>query len=298
MKRLLAGLWLLALLSAASAQTLGPGASGPCSVFGTAAGTCAQGNAAVPYTGASGTVNLNAQQLTNVVVNTSGTITSTNATASSSKTTGALIVTGGIGSSGNVSAASFGASADFTSIVPISITDTGTGGVSWQQGPTVGSGNHSIYGFFGGSQLAMFMFASGEVQLPTNIASSGVNSGTLVVGGGAGIAGALYIGGQFITTTGTPTVASGACGTLTNGSIGSGDNQSHQLVIGAVATTSCAVTFSGSGLPAAPKSCTFSPANAAAAASTVLARIGTIATTGYTMTGAVLASTNWNVQCF
>ncbi len=102
--------------------------------------------------------------------------------------------------------------------------------------------------------------------------------------------------GQIRVTFGTPTISSGNCGATTNGTIVAGStNQSGQITIGAGAATSCTVSFSAT--ITAPVACLFSPANATAAASTTLARIGAPTSTAFIITGAVLASTNWAYIC-
>lgn len=96
--------------------------------------------------------------------------------------------------------------------------------------------------------------------------------------------------------SGTPTIASGACGTGTNGTI-AGSNASGLITIGAVATTSCAVSFSAT-LAAAPNACQITPANAAAAATgTTVARVGAPSTSGFTITGSALANTVYGYSC-
>jgi hypothetical protein len=93
----------------------------------------------------------------------------------------------------------------------------------------------------------------------------------------------------------TPTIASGACGTGTNGTI-AGTDLSGKITIGAVATTDCAVTF-GETFAAAPAACTFSPADSASAGVGVLPYISAIGTTGFTLSGTALASTSFYYVC-
>ncbi len=98
--------------------------------------------------------------------------------------------------------------------------------------------------------------------------------------------------GQVISTFGTPTIASGACGATTNGSI-AGSNQSGLITIGAATTTACAISFSAT-LGTAPNAVVLFPANATAAATgTTVARISAISTGGFTITGSALASSNY-----
>lgn len=98
---------------------------------------------------------------------------------------------------------------------------------------------------------------------------------------------------------GTPTIASGACGTGTNGAVVAGStNQSGQVAIGASAATACVVTFAA-GTSFSPKSCTISPMNAGAADSaTAGGFVKAPTSTGFEIDGLALASTNWSYQCF
>lgn len=101
---------------------------------------------------------------------------------------------------------------------------------------------------------------------------------------------------QLQLITGTPTIASGACGTGTNGTI-AGDNQAGTITIGAAATTTCTVSFSAT-LNAAPKACVISPDNAAAATwATTLARVSSKSTGGFVVTGSALANTTFDYHC-
>ncbi len=93
-----------------------------------------------------------------------------------------------------------------------------------------------------------------------------------------------------------PTIASGACGATTNGTI-SGSDQAGKVTIGAASTTTCTVSF-GSTWATAPRACTFSPASSGAAALTVLAYVSAVSATSFTITGSVLASTVFYYHCF
>jgi len=99
-----------------------------------------------------------------------------------------------------------------------------------------------------------------------------------------------------VSTAFTPTIASGACGTGTNGTI-SGTDQDGKVTIGAASTTSCAITFGSSTWASGPNACVITPATSASAAVTVLPYISAIATTGFTLSGAVLASTSFYYHC-
>lgn len=335
MRKLLSGLWLLALLGAASAQTLGPGASGPCSAFGTTAGTCAQGNAAVPYTGAASAVNLNGQQLNNVIIgtttplaglfttlNASGIFASTNATSGTSTTAAALTANSlglmenlWVGGQIHSGAAFFPGAGSFSAGVAQVYTSIGAGGTGLTFTAGTNASGAAEIAFYNSAGVNIFAVLPGTSNLqlssPLNgpvvaiqptTPSTSTTTGALTVAGGLGVVANAYVGGsmtavgQLVVATGLPTIASGACGTGTNGTI-AGDNQSGIITIGAVATTSCAVTFSKT-LANAPKSCVAFPGNATAAGATILAHIDTIAATGFTLSGAVLASTKFNFHCY
>ncbi len=104
--------------------------------------------------------------------------------------------------------------------------------------------------------------------------------------------------GQIISTTGAPTIASGACGAGSNGAVVAGStNQSGNITIGAAATTTCTIAWSAT-LAVAPNACVFFPANATAAATgTTIAYTGAPSTTQVVLTGTVLANANYSYVC-
>ncbi len=113
-------------------------------------------------------------------------------------------------------------------------------------------------------------------------------SGDLTVGASTG--------NVRLGTGSVPTIASGACGTGSNGTIAALSRSNAGTVqIGASATTVCTVVFA-SAMTTAPV-CVISPANAAAAAITVLAYVSANTVNGFVITGAVLANTNFNYHC-
>lgn len=129
------------------------------------------------------------------------------------------------------------------------------------------------------------------------------NPGTvdnMVIGSGTPAAGTfttLTASDQIRSTAGATSIASGNCGTGTNGSV-SGTNQSGAITIGATATTTCQIDFSKT-LAAAPGACVLFPANAtAAAAGTTVARVSAITTAHFIVTGSALASANYYYVCF
>lgn len=147
-----------------------------------------------------------------------------------------------------------------------------------------------------------------NIQLGTGSAS-GTNNTGLYINGNGGAASVNYgiydtstapnyIGGHITSSAAlaAPTIASGACGTLSNGTI-SGTDQSGKITIASATTTSCAVTFGSSVWASAPEGCVITPASAASAAVTVLAYVSAIGTTGFTVSGSVLASTSFYYHC-
>lgn len=116
-------------------------------------------------------------------------------------------------------------------------------------------------------------------------------------GGSYSVTGSITSTGHISASTGnTPTISSGACGTGSNGTI-AGTDQNGKITIGASATTACAITFGSSTWPSSPTSCVFSPATSASAAVTVLPYISALSTSGFTLSGSVLASTSWYYHC-
>lgn len=146
------------------------------------------------------------------------------------------------------------------------------------------------------SLTAALLFATSSFAQVYNAPGPIAGNGAPV---GAGAAGQVDVNGHFLLgKQSTPTIASGACGTTTNGVVTSGSDQSFIVTIGAATTTSCAISF-GSTWTTKPRSCVFSPGSTGSAATTVLPFISpsNITTTGVTLSGSVLASTVWNIQC-
>jgi hypothetical protein len=97
---------------------------------------------------------------------------------------------------------------------------------------------------------------------------------------------------------GTPTIASGACGTGSNGTLATGStNRTGEVLVGSAATATCTIAWSA-GSPfttAAPLSCTLSPGNAAGAASS--AYVSAITTAHFVISGS-LTSADLYYHCF
>ena len=156
-------------------------------------------------------------------------------------------------------------------------------------------------GYFGtsitvGSGSAITSSGAGGALGTGAFAATGTSGGTIPLLNGVNTfsGSSNTFSGQIVSTFGTPTIASGACGTGSNGSI-TGTNQSGAVTIGASATTSCAISFSAT--ITAPNACVIYPGNAGAAALATLAYAGAPSTTGWTITGSVLASTIWRYIC-
>ena len=132
-------------------------------------------------------------------------------------------------------------------------------------------------------------FAVSTVQIFTGVA-------------GTGVAGFTMDSHQHVKLGNTvaPTIASGACGATTNGTILAGSNDHIGVVqIGAAATTTCTITFSST-WTTAPIACLISPSNAAAAAwATTVAFVNpaNITTGQWVITGTALANANYSYRC-
>jgi hypothetical protein len=152
--------------------------------------------------GAGGTLNISSDTLggiTNMSIGASnpstgaftsitagGSATFTANAASTSTTSGTIIVTGGAGISGDIYAGSL-------------------------QGTPIGSSSRS-------TALFTNLGSNGDVAFTKNVASTNTTTGTLVVAGGVGIAGALHAGSIQNTAIGSSTRSSGAFTTLTSNS--------------------------------------------------------------------------------
>lgn len=111
-------------------------------------------------------------------------------------------------------------------------------------------------------------------------------------------AGATALSGQLVSTTGLPTIASGACGATTNGAVVAGStNQSGNITIGSATTTTCTLGWSAT-LAVVPNACVFFPANAAAAATgTTVAYVSSVTNAHVILTGSALANANYGYIC-
>ena len=147
-------------------------------------------------------------------VNATGT-TISSTTASTSTSTGALVVSGGVGVAG---AAFFGGNATVFGAAGITINNVGGAGndsilTLTQSGVssafiknTATTGDIAI-GDGGGTYLRITKGA-GVVFVPNTTASTTTSSGALVVSGGVGVAGAIYAGGGLTVTGGSAAAGS------------------------------------------------------------------------------------------
>ncbi len=105
--------------------------------------------------------------------------------------------------------------------------------------------------------------------------------------------------GQIWPDFGTPTIASGACGASTNGTLAtSSTNQAGKIIIGGGATGGCNINFSTT-LTQTPVSCVVTPALALAATNQLSSVfVSSITNSAWVLTGNILASTNWYYHCF
>lgn len=93
--------------------------------------------------------------------------------------------------------------------------------------------------------------------------------------------------------SGTPTISSGNCGSLSNGTIVAGSSDvDGGIVIGAAATLTCTVSFNKT-YDTAPRAIILQAASSAAAGQVTNVYVSSIGTTTFVITGTALASTNW-----
>lgn len=93
--------------------------------------------------------------------------------------------------------------------------------------------------------------------------------------------------------SGTPTISSGNCGSLSNGTIVAGSSDvDGGITIGAAATTTCTVSFNKT-YDTVARAVQLTAANSAAAGQLTNVFVSSIGTTTFVITGTALASTNW-----
>jgi hypothetical protein len=152
------------------------------------------------------------------------------------------------------------------------------------------------YGIVTENGAASNQFRYGQIASASSAALLDGGTASTFIAGGSATLPALTMTGLLRSTYGTPTIASGACGTGANGTI-AGTNQSGVVTIGSAATTTCTISFSAT-LAAAPNACVIFPENAGGAAQgTTVARVGAPSTSAWAITGSALASTAYSYIC-
>jgi hypothetical protein len=153
------------------------------------------------------------------------------------------------------------------------------------------------YGAFSASSTAQRVILSGATVVSTNglyvfaINSVGFSTNTTY-------AGDIDAGQHFrIGGSGTPTIATNACGATTQGSIAAGGNdQSFELTIGTAGVTTCTVTFA-SAFTTVPRGVQLTSANATAAnTGLTLDYVSSVSTTQIVIVGSALAGASYYVQ--
>lgn len=161
---------------------------------------------------------------------------------------------------------------------------------------TAFAGNSVLFSSKTGDMVFPISPPSKDGVTPGNLDNTVIGAATPKDGTFVNVTATKITAGTVVSGAGTPTIASGACGATTNGTI-AGTNQSGKITIGAATTTACAVSFSAA-MAAAPKSCLLTAGSAGAAdQATTGAYISAITTGGFTITGLALASTIYYFQC-
>jgi hypothetical protein len=145
-------------------------------------------------------------------------------TASTSTGSGTLVVTGGVGVSGNLYT---GGIVDITSTQAASSTTSGAlqvdGGAGIQGALYAGSIQNTPIGSSAANTGAFTSLnANAAVRLTQNAGSTSTADGTLVVTGGAGITQNLYVGGVMRVNDGTASGATNTGALVVSGGIGAG----------------------------------------------------------------------------
>jgi hypothetical protein len=173
------------------------------------------------------------------------------------------------------------------------------------QGTTAPTFNYVLYASINGSaltQISSLSYLGNQTLLGSAQASKFIVSGTVVPTYGIyapslalGFATNSLFAGDVDSTqhwrvggTGVPTIASGACGATTNGTLSAAANDhAGEIIIGAATTTTCAVTFSSS-YATAPRAVLLTPA-----VGTVAPTVSALSASGFTIAATALASTSF-----
>ena len=140
-----------------------------------------------------------------------GSLFASNTTAATSPTTGAIVTSGGIAAAGNVQVGgnlvvAANSYLQTANVKQLSVSDRVVGSLYLTGGDTVyvnGSPVATSAGSFTGGTVANYTLfnvvveARGNIFANSQVASTSISTGALVVNGGAGISGNLYVGGGF-----------------------------------------------------------------------------------------------------
>jgi len=144
-----------------------------------------------------------------------GDLSCTNTTASTDTSTGALLVSGGVGIGGNLSYNTI--SGTHSSAVAIE-------GVYGNMGFKTTAPNTSVWGIseiVGGKGL-FSVCKNGQVNVCATTPSGATSTGSLIVNGGVGIGGNVYTGGEIHIQSATPTTTTNVGALVVSGGIGVG----------------------------------------------------------------------------
>ncbi len=149
-------------------------------------------------------------------------VTFTANTASTSTSTGTLVVTGGVGVSGKITTGTITAggitSTGAVNLSPananVTISPTGTGEVTINPGTTGDIDNMDIGVTTRKSGNFTTLNANGLTRVTDTTASTSTSTGSFVASGGIGVAGAIYAGSLQATPIGSTTRSTGAFTTL------------------------------------------------------------------------------------
>ena len=165
-----------------------------------------------------GSIILQSAGVNRMTVNLAGDVSVLNNTASNSTSTGALIVTGGVGVGGRVSASNM-TTGTLTASGATTLT-AGTASTTTATGTLIVTGGIGVSGQVTANALSSTtLTASGATTLTAGTASTTTNSGTLVVTGGIGVSGqvtANALSSTTLTASGSTTLTAGTASTSTN----------------------------------------------------------------------------------